>query len=113
MRPVFTSCSTTAVVPGNFPTMAFAGTTVGYVEWDHCWAFDGGDYSGEGCGFKYASTYRENNTPELARVIKNCIGAHNKPPRSCTFSWTPPGLFRVLHPVQHHRKFRPSRPLTG
>src|SRR5690554_3388223 len=41
MRPVFTSCSTTAVVPGNFPTMAFAGTTVGYVEWDHCWALMG------------------------------------------------------------------------
>src|SRR5690554_4327438 len=98
MRPVFTSCSTTAVVPGNFPTMAFAGTTVGYVEWDHCWAFDGGDYSGEGCGFKYASTYRENNTPELARVIKNCIGAHNKPPRSCTFSWTPPRFIPGITP---------------
>lgn len=36
----------------QFSDNGFAGTTVGYVEWDHCWAFDGGDYSGEGCGFK-------------------------------------------------------------
>lgn len=61
----------------QFSDNGFAGTSVGYVEWNHCWAFNGGDFSGEGCGFKYASTYRENNTLELARVIKNCIGAHN------------------------------------
>lgn len=60
-----------------FSDNGFAGTSVGYVEWDHCWAFDGGELSGEGCGFKYASTYRDNNILKQARLIKNCIGANN------------------------------------
>lgn len=61
----------------KFSDNGFAGTSVGYVEWDSCWAFDGGELSGEGCGFKYASTYREDNTLSLARYMKNCIGACN------------------------------------
>jgi hypothetical protein len=60
-----------------FSDNGFAGTSVGYVEWDSCWAFDGGALSGEGCGFKYASIYRDNNTLPLARLMKNCIGAIN------------------------------------
>lgn len=61
----------------NFSDNGFAGTSVGYVEWDSCWAFNGGQLSGEGCGFKYASTYRDDNTLPLARMMKNCISAVN------------------------------------
>jgi uncharacterized protein YqfB (UPF0267 family) len=61
----------------EFSDNGFAGTSVGYVEWDQCWAFDGGALSGEGCGFKYASTYRDDNKLQQARLIKNCIGANN------------------------------------
>jgi hypothetical protein len=62
----------------DFSDNGFAGTSVGYVEYDSCWAFDGGLLYGEGCGFKYASTYSgDNNTLDHARLIKNCIGAMN------------------------------------
>jgi hypothetical protein len=62
----------------NFSDNGFAGQAVGYVEYDHCWAFHGeGDLSGDGCGFKYASTYGNDNTLDLGRTIKNCISAYN------------------------------------
>jgi len=61
----------------EFSDNGFAGTSVGYVEWDQCWAFDGGALEGEGCGFKYASIYGENNTLTIARLMKNCISANN------------------------------------
>jgi hypothetical protein len=61
----------------NFSDNGFAGTSVGYVEYDSCWAFDGGLLSGEGAGFKYASVYGDDNTLDHARVVKNCIGAMN------------------------------------
>ena len=61
----------------DFSDNGFAGTSIGYVEWNQCWAFNGGMFSGDGCGFKYASTYRENNTLPLARTLKYCISAMN------------------------------------
>ena len=62
----------------NFSDNGFAGLSVGYAEFDSCWAFDGGMLSGEGCGFKYASLYGgDENNLALARVIKNSIGAFN------------------------------------
>lgn len=61
----------------EFSDNGFAGISVGYVEMDHCWAFDGGRFEGEGCGFKYASSFGNTNTLPLARVMKYCFGANN------------------------------------
>lgn len=63
----------------EFSDNGFDGNSNGYVEWDSCWAFDGGQIHGLGCGWKYCSSFGgiSDNTLPVARTIKNCIGAKN------------------------------------
>ncbi|MBE0674219.1 MAG: DUF4990 domain-containing protein, partial [Bacteroidales bacterium] len=61
----------------NFSDNGFAGSGAGYVEWDHCWAFNGGALSGDGVGFKTQSGYGVTPALDTARVLKYCIGAMN------------------------------------
>ncbi len=61
----------------NFSDNGFAGISTGYVEFESCWAFNGGELTGEGCGFKFASSNGDTCKLDLGRVIKNCIAAYN------------------------------------
>jgi hypothetical protein len=62
----------------NFSDNGFAGSGDGYVGFDRCWAFNGGELSGEGCGWKLrATTYATDSMIPIQRYLKNCIGAIN------------------------------------
>lgn len=91
-----------------FSDNGFAGQSIGYVEYDHCWAFNGqGDLSGDGCGFKYASTYGSNNTLDLGRTLKNCISAMN-----ASYGFSPnnsgdtPTAVRFINNTAYHNGYR-------
>lgn len=64
----------------NFSDNGFAGPGEGYVEIKNSWAFNGGQLTGEGCGFKVgaAATLREGSyIIPIQRKILNCISAYN------------------------------------
>jgi hypothetical protein len=61
----------------NFADNGFCGLGVGYYEYKNCWAWNGGQLSGDGSGWKYGWGDEQNTTNPLSRLSINCIAADN------------------------------------
>jgi len=83
----------------------FATGSIGYCEYDNCWAFRNGKLEGNGQGYKMGWIYT--TTAPLNRLYKNCIAAFNR-----VHGWTTNdqdygvGVLNVYNNTSYHNGYQ-------